>query len=390
MYVILLITLNAVNIPKTFILLVVFFLLVTCDSPKSKIKGTEGKKHPKETFIEYYDGKDKYSVGKDRKRDGLIKDIREGEVRYNKTSIFVEGARHVSVERDTFGNIFVLDERNNKLYRYDVSDSTYSVLADNTPGPKSISGAVGLDIHNKNVYVSTRKMKILEYYCNAEGCEYRDTNTLNFMPRSIAVTDDKLYTLGFAFSDEIDKQKFESIIQEIENGKVENSFGKAYNSKNPIVTFKMNRGPLEEICNGKLLFSLRDTPYIRKFSEGKMNSLYEISNFKLPTYREGSNPPSLTINQSTSASTILEISAIGNKKAVVSVLERSWDREFSKKRPRKVHKQSIKYYLIEPGSKEHSYLGRVKGNINEMPYVLFNTGKPVVVENGRIYLAEYD
>lgn len=341
----------------------------------------EGVIHPSKEVVHNYEYDeiipiDKDSVLKDE-FSRYIEAVNSGTPNVTSTGILTDEAHKVEIRRLSESEILVLDKSNYKLYRYDKEDDVTTTVASNDPGPGNVAGATGLDVVGSDAFVSANDRRVLRYECN-DGCEYKETIRIDFAPFDISVLQDSLYMPGFAFTDQIATDPFTHLIQVVDfGGHRRDEFHNVYQSSNHIIKYYMNKGEVESLGDGELLFSFKLMPYIFEYGYLNLVSVYEISEFKLAERKEGEG---LSVNLARYGSEIIEIKQVGQSTAYITV--RTYDKGES---GGEIEAVDYQYYTIDFAQNTHHFLGRIASSKSYGARIVPTTGKPVLIDAGEVF-----
>jgi len=158
------------------------------------------------------------------------------------------------VEIDENGRIFVLDDRQQKVFIYNKDGELSQIIGGRGRGPSELSYAKSLTIYQDSLLLISNQYRIEEFNIRGDSVSYIRSINLNLNVKSICTTNDALYVhnidfISSGFLDSDDKKtemihKF--LIPEYEN---QFSFGESYFSNSRIVVDRLTQG--EIICDPK-------------------------------------------------------------------------------------------------------------------------------------------
>jgi hypothetical protein len=220
--------------------------------------------------------------------------INDIEYNSNKKELSVLTSSHhsfhaASIDSET---LVFLDESDERLIQYDLTNGEYENLAPRGRGPGDILFPRAMQMHDQRIYIGMQGFRISIFNCRPDTCKFERTINTDYNNYSVAPSDKQLAVLGLPrFGHEGDTNP-ENIDQKIihilnEEDEPEYSFSRAYQHLAPIVREQMN-------SNGNIeAFPLVHTyvlthnfyPYIYLYNfEGSFLNKIRIPNFKQGYY----------------------------------------------------------------------------------------------------------
>lgn len=209
-------------------------------------------------------------------------------------SLYVSNEYHFHAASKDENTLVMLDERDDKLYQYDLLKDEYTDLAPKGRGPGDIMFTKEMQFYDNRAYIAMQGFRISVFDCQSDLCEYENTIETEFNTYSLAPEKDRLTILGlppFGRDQDPDPENIDQhIIHQItKGGDIERSFSPVYKYHNPIIREAMNAGgkvrafpKFDSVVLVQSLF-----PYIYIFnSETSLVEKYRIPDFQKGYYDE--------------------------------------------------------------------------------------------------------
>lgn len=198
------------------------------------------------------------------------------------------------VDADKHGNIYVLDDRQQKVFVYDVRGDLKQTLGGRGSGPGELSFARSLTVYQDSLLLISNRYRIEEFKVTEDSIYYHRTVQLNLNIKSICSTGDNLFVHNgdLIRSGAIDERGLNAeMIHKINlpSYEKEYSFGESYASDSPVMIDRLSLGQI--ICNSdnNVLIYLSDRiNSIHGYSTDNGEQLWKskISDLNFPEFEE--------------------------------------------------------------------------------------------------------
>jgi len=156
------------------------------------------------------------------------------------------------IDVDNHGNIYVLDDRQQKVFVYDVSGDLKQTLGGRGSGPGELSFARSLTVYQDSLLLISNRFRIEEFKITEDSTYYHRTVQLNLNIKSICSAGGNLFVHNgdLIRSGAIDERGLNAeMIHKINlpDYEREYSFGESYASDSPVMIDRLSLGQI--ICN---------------------------------------------------------------------------------------------------------------------------------------------
>jgi len=171
----------------------------------------------------------------------------------------------------------ILDLSNSTLYEYNLSSNEVQKIAQAGRGPGDLFQPSDLTVWEGQVFVSGADGLISIFECSSTPCQYLRSINLEFVPHSIAVTEDRLYAMGLPESVSSDHplhvfDKERTLLP---------SFGRFYHTVNGNLTDLYSEGKVRVDPNRNLIYMMFNSfPLVYVFNNDfELARLYRVEDF---------------------------------------------------------------------------------------------------------------
>lgn len=256
--------------------------------------------------------------------------LNEDSLEHEQQTIDMLTTRKIEIAFLNKSNLLVLDERDDKIWQYNLKSNKNTEVSGWGKGPGDLIFSKGLAVYNDKALVSMQGYKISFFNCSTGVCEYKKTIKTDFNNYSISAGENFFYVLAIPpfgrdqDSDPTNTSQF-TIHKFDYTGKLEKSFLPVYQHRAPLVRDRMVAGgsinyyPNKSIVTSTFKFYKNVYIYSNK---GKLKKKYIITDLKQPYYgyKENSERPSGTVMYNDNSS-ILHSSKIGERWLLLTIKE---------------------------------------------------------------------
>jgi hypothetical protein len=344
-------------------------------------------KHPNNEYKPYKSKERKTFKKREHRVGKVLDDIERLDVKDKNTNqiIFAENPRSIEVVKIGSKKL-ILDKSNHILYLLEKGESNVDTVATGGGGPGNTSFPRGIDVKGNKALIGTYDFRIVVYKCES-NCTYDKTIRTKFSVKDIQYSGGGYSTIGYTTKEgfprdvEVEKDKFSNAIQVVNNeGNITNSFGEKYAPESFLVRNEMSNGYLEKVSRNAKVVAYNRLNELYIYKNEKIDFICEMGKFYERKSIYNKKKGQVNTDPNESFSIVSNVFSIDDKEAVV-VTKNVVKKDGSSK----VEKINSKYYVVDVGTRECSYIGEVQEGDRSGPRLLSLFQDEVFVyEDGKV------